>query len=248
MRKKMIAGNWKMNKTIPESVALAGSIRDSARVDVLIAPSFVALSSVKDAIAKMGILISAQNMHFEESGAFTGELSPLMLKSAGCTHVIIGHSERRHLFNESDDFINKKIRSALSHNLKIIFCIGEKKEERDAGNADFVLKAQLSAGLKEVQDIKDIIIAYEPVWAIGTGDVASPKQVEQAHNFIREEIRKTYGSAVADELRILYGGSVNPKNADSLLSLHDVDGALVGGASLNAESFNSLVEIGEKYI
>lgn len=244
MRKIIIAGNWKMNNNIAESVELADNIKSSDKVDVIIAPVYVALDKVKETVGGK-IILAAQNMHYEENGAFTGEISPLMLKDI-CTHIILGHSERRHVFNESDELINKKIISGINHDLKIIFCIGEKKEQRDEGKTNEVLKTQLIQGLKDVADLNNIIIAYEPVWAIGTGDVATPEQAEEAHKFIRSQISSLYNEEAANAVQILYGGSVKPDNADSLLSLEDIDGALVGGASLKADSFNALIESGEK--
>jgi len=245
MRKIIIAGNWKMNKTLSESVELAKSINDSDKVEVMIAPNFTALASVKDAIKDKNICLVAQNMHYEEEGSFTGEISPNMLKDAGCGHVMLGHSERRHKFMEDDAVIREKVASALAHGLKVVLCIGEKLEQKEQGKMNEVLEEQLKEDLKSVNKLDDVIIAYEPVWAIGTGKVATPEQAEEAHKFIRGVISKLYDQKTAEAVRILYGGSVKPDNAEGILVMEDVDGVLIGGASLDSDGFNDMIKVGE---
>lgn len=246
MRKMIIVGNWKMYKTANEAVELAKGINASKKVDVVIAPTFTSLSKVAEAIKGKAIALSAQNAHFEDEGAFTGEISPKMVKDIGCHYVILGHSERRHVFSESDEMINKKIISALKHGLKVIFCIGEKLDQRESNKTKEVLNVQLTKGLAGISNMDNVVIAYEPVWAIGTGKVATPEQAQEAHAHIRMKLSEMYSKQIADKVIILYGGSVKPENADSLLSLEDVDGVLVGGASLKAESFNQIIASGER--
>ena len=247
MRKPFIAGNWKMNKNAKEAVSLAKKLKNNLKNikdrDVLICPGFAALCCVYEEIKGSNIRLGAQDMHSEDDGAFTGEVSPLMLKDF-CEYVILGHSERRQLFNETDESVNKKIKKALEHGLKPILCIGESLEERENDKTFDIIKNQLKKSLKNInkKEIKEIIIAYEPVWAIGTGKTATPGQAEEVHAFIREWVGKNYGSEAADKLRILYGGSVKPENAKELMEKEDIDGALVGGASLDAESFSKIVE------
>ena len=232
-RKLLVAGNWKMNKTISETVDFLNGLNPTSEKDVLICPPSTALSAaVKAAIGK-NISIGAQNMHFEEKGAFTGEISPLMLKDIGVTYVILGHSERRHVFLEDDLLINKKVKSAIAHGLNPILCVGETLDEREAGKTNEVIEQQIKEGLKEVDGSK-VIIAYEPVWAIGTGKTASPEHAEEIHKFIR--------SLINSEVRILYGGSVTPDNSKELLSKEDIDGALIGGASLSIEKFSEILD------
>lgn len=251
MRKMIIAGNWKMNKTISEAVELARAIKQSEKVEVIIAPTFIALDRVNCELHYSTIMLAAQNMYFEDQGPYTGEVSPFMLKDAGCTHVILGHSERRHLLCESNELINTKVKCALKDDLKVILCIGETGEERNSGRTNEILECQLKTDLKDVTDLNNVIIAYEPVWAISGQDPnhkpATPEDAESAHQFIRSKICEMYGEETAKNLRILYGGSVKPDNAESLLSLEDVDGALVGGASLKPETFNPLIDVAEKY-
>jgi len=247
MRKPFIAGNWKMNKNAKEVVSLAKELKNNLKNikgrDVLICPSFTALCCVYGEIKGSNIKLGAQDMYFEDEGAFTGEISSLMLKDF-CEYVILGHSERRHLFNETDESVNKKIKKALEHGLKLILCIGESLEERENNKTFDIIKNQLKNSLKNInkKEIKEIIIAYEPVWAIGTGKTATPEQAEEVHVFIREWVGKNYGSEAADKLRILYGGSVKPENAKELMEKEDIDGALVGGASLDADDFSKIVE------
>lgn len=250
MRGWMVAGNWKMHTTNDEAKALAGYIAVNTQGikngEVVLAPPFVYLSAVSDVIKGSHIKLSAQNMYFEDKGAYTGEISPVMLKDAGCQYIIIGHSERRKYFNETDENINLKIKKALSTGLKPILCVGETLEEREKDITDFVVGIQVKKALYGVQDISNIIIAYEPVWAIGTGKNATPKEAEEVHFFIREIIRKKYGN-IADKLLILYGGSVTVDNIGSLIEMKDIDGALVGGASLKGESFVGIInKVAEK--
>lgn len=243
MRTPMIAGNWKMHLTKKEAYELALAIKNGLDPDlkheVLLAPSFTNLEIVKNAISGSKILLSAQNMNWEEKGAFTGEVSPVQLKDAGCDYVIIGHSERRKIFGETDEMLNKKIKSALKNQIKVIFCIGETLEERENNQTYNVLKTQLNNGLKEIskENMSNIVIAYEPVWAIGTGKTATPLQAEDAHTFVRKELARLYDNSTAENTRILYGGSVKAENIDELMAQHDIDGALVGGESLKADKF-----------
>ena len=249
MRKKVIAGNWKMNKDLIESQFLiskltAGLNGKQLNCDVVICPPFTSLSEANSLLKNTPVKLGAQNMYFREDGAFTGEISAKMLKSVGCEYVIIGHSERRSIFKETDGLINEKIKAALDAGLKPIFCIGETLEEREAGKEKDVLKTQLSGGLDEIslEQMKSLIIAYEPVWAIGTGKTATPNQAEEMHNFIRTYIKDDFTDDTAENLVIQYGGSVKPDNARDLLSKKDIDGALVGGACLTAESFIGIIE------
>jgi len=241
MRKPLIAANWKMNKTAPEAVMFIRKLkRKEMRTDIIICPAFTALHAASKAAGKSHIKIGAQNVHFKENGAYTGEISPLMLKDAGCSFAIIGHSERRAM-GESDVIINHKIISALQHNITPIFCVGETLAERTQGETFQVIKHQLAEGFQNVDDIKKLVIAYEPVWAIGTGENATPSQAEEVHAFIRTFIEGRYSKEIAQKIRILYGGSVNPGNIKQLLSRDEIDGALVGGASLDIDSFLKLI-------
>lgn len=249
MRKKVIAGNWKMYNDLSESQNLISKLISglSGKVincDVVICPPYTSLSEAASLIRDTPIKLGAQNMYFQESGAYTGEISAKMLKSVGCEYVILGHSERRTIFKETDKLINEKLKAALKAGLKPIFCVGETLEERESGKEKDVLKTQLSGGLNEISldQMKNIIIAYEPVWAIGTGRTATPHQAEEMHNFIRNYIRDDFTPETADDLIIQYGGSVKPDNAQDLLSQKDIDGALVGGACLKADSFISIIE------
>ncbi|MCD6532149.1 triose-phosphate isomerase [bacterium] len=252
MRKKLIAGNWKMHKTVPEAQTLARQLADRLSdvnfADVAICPPFVDLYPVSLILREKEskIILGAQNMHPEPKGAFTGEISAEMLLSAGAKMVILGHSERRHIFGETDEFINAKVRRALEVGLVPILCIGETLEQRKAGKTNDVLREQITKSLAGVQidDPHKIIIAYEPVWAIGTGVNATPEQAQEAHTFVRGLLAQLWGEQVAQEVRILYGGSVKPANAQSLLTQPDVDGALVGGASLDADSFEGIIRSG----
>lgn len=246
MRKPVIAGNWKMFKTISDSVntavALKPLVSNANHCEIVITPVFTALKSVADRLEGSNIHVSAQNVSDQiKHGAHTGEICGDMLKDAGCSHVIIGHSERRAMYGDSDAFINRKIQAALHFGLTPIFCVGETLDERDAGKEESVVASQLANGLAGIGDIAKIIIAYEPVWAIGTGRTASPEQAQQMHASIRGWLKTNSGSEIADGLRILYGGSVKPENISELMNCADIDGALVGGASLDAESFARIV-------
>jgi triosephosphate isomerase len=246
MRRKLIAGNWKMYKTIAEAVALVDEIKKGiagAPGDTLVAPPYTALAAVVAAAKGSAVAVASQNMHFEKEGAFTGEVSASMLKDIGVTHAILGHSERRQYFAETDDGVAKKTKVALDNALTPISCVGETLAEREAGRTTEVVGRQLNAILDAVtaDEARRIVIAYEPVWAIGTGKVATPEQAQEVHAFIRSRIASKHGQAVAGVVRILYGGSVKPDNVKGLMALPDVDGALVGGASLKADSFLRLV-------
>jgi len=247
MRVPVIAGNWKMYKSAAEACELVGGliplVKNSSGVEIVVAPVFTVLSSVGAAIAGTNIRLSAQDCFWEEEGAFTGEISPKMLLDAGCTHVIIGHSERRQYFGETDASVNKKITAAISSGLTVLFCIGETLAEREAGRMFEVLKTQVTGGLAGIgaQALADVIIAYEPVWAIGTGKTASNDQAQEAHAFIRSLVAQLYSPEIAAGIRILYGGSVKPDNIKGLMEQPDIDGALVGGASLKADSFAAIV-------
>lgn len=243
MRTSFISANWKMNKTVDETVLFLKEfiplVKDVKDVDIVIAPPFTALHTAFSIIKDTNINLAAQNVFYEEKGAYTGEISPSMLSEIGCSYVIIGHSERRQYFNETDDIVNKKINVAKKYGLAIIMCIGESLSERESGKTLDVLKRQLINGLKGISP-DNIVIAYEPIWAIGTGKTATTEQAQEAHSFIRKELRSLYND-VADDIRILYGGSVTPDNIKALMACTDVDGALVGGASLKPDSFAKLV-------
>ncbi|MDO8741046.1 MAG: triose-phosphate isomerase [Candidatus Woesearchaeota archaeon] len=245
MRKPIIAGNWKMNKVNSESVAFARELRlrliDVKDVEIVVCPPFTALHDAAKEIRNSNIKLGAQNMHFEDSGAFTGEVSPLMLKELGVKYVILGHSERRQYFNETDDLINKKIKKALQHNIIPILCVGEKLEEREKGETKKIVEDQIKNCLKDI-DASKIVIAYEPVWAIGTGKNATPEQAEEVHLFIRELVKSLYDEKIANNIRIQYGGSVKPDNIKALMDQKDIDGALVGGASLKVDDFVKIVK------
>ena len=245
-RTPLIAGNWKLNKTTAEAVALATEIRagaDGPAVDVLVSPVFTVLAAVAKALEGSKVLLAGQNMHSELSGAYTGEIAPTMLKDVGCSHVILGHSERRQYFGETDEGVAKKTKVALDNGLLPISCVGELLEEREDGKTMDVVGRQVDAVLNALtaEEAAKVVIAYEPVWAIGTGKVATPEQAQEVHAFIRTRVAAAHGQAVADAVRILYGGSVKPDNVKDLMALPDVDGALVGGASLKADSFLKLV-------
>ncbi len=246
MRRKFIAGNWKLNNNRRQTTDLVGKIvaqtRDAKNVDVCVAPVFTSLRSAKEAIGSSPIILAAQNVFYEEKGAFTGEISPSMLVDAGCSAVIIGHSERRQYFGETNETVNKKILASLKAGLLAIVCVGETLEERETGKTNDVIHGQLSGAFTDVPGLEKIIVAYEPVWAIGTGRNATSQQAQDVHAFIREWARKKYGKG-AEELRILYGGSVKSSNAAELLGRPDVDGALVGGASLIAEEFCAIIRL-----
>jgi len=239
-----------MHNNIPESLDLVRKIlygvQNITVLDILVCPPFTALKSVYDLIKGSNIKLGAQNLHWEMKGAFTGEISPLMLKDVGCEYVIIGHSERREYFKETDDIINKKIFAALKVGLKPIVCIGEKLEERESGVTEKVLEQQITEGLKGLsnEDMENITIAYEPVWAIGTGKTATPEIANTTQSFIRNKIKEIFNENIAEKIRILYGGSVKADNAKALLEQEHIDGALVGGASLEAENFIKIIKSG----
>ena len=251
MRTPVIAGNWKLFKKQADAAALVAGlaplVKDAVGVEIVVAPVFTSLAAVREKIAGTNISLSAQNCYWEEEGAFTGEIAPGMLVDAGCSHVIIGHSERRQYFSETDETVNKKIKAALAAGLVAIFCIGETLAERESERTFDVLRTQVTGGLTGISagDLTSIIIAYEPVWAIGTGKTASDAQAQEAHAFIRGLVTKQYDQASADAMRILYGGSVKPDNVKGLMSQVDIDGALVGGASLKADSFAAIVNFGK---
>ncbi|MDD4979842.1 MAG: triose-phosphate isomerase [Candidatus Omnitrophica bacterium] len=249
MRKTIIAGNWKMYKTIVEAIELANGLKralfklNDQGVDIVICPPYAALSEVSEIILDSNIHLGAQNMHWQDEGAFTGEVSPIMLKDIGCKFVIIGHSERRQYFGETNESVNKKIKAALKHGLTPIVCVGETLKEREDGKTFQVLDDHIHNGLKDISDseVAKIVIAYEPVWAIGTGRTATPAQAQEAQIYIRGLLRKMYNKEIADALRIQYGGSVKPENITELMRQPDIDGALVGGASLTVDSFAEIV-------
>jgi triosephosphate isomerase len=248
MRRKFIAGNWKMNLTANEARALVAALRaeldrDAAALgrdrDLMVAPPAVLIPAVSQALAGSSIALGAQNMHYEDKGAFTGEVSAPMLKPFGVSCAILGHSERRHIFHETDELVNRKVVAALRHRLEPILCVGETQEERDRGRTSEVVLGQLERGLEGIasEHAARVIVAYEPVWAIGTGRNATPEQAEEVHASIRDALGRRFGAAAAEQVRVIYGGSVTADNVDSLLSRPDIDGALVGGASLKADSF-----------
>jgi triosephosphate isomerase len=243
----LIAGNWKMNKTIPEAIDFAHQLKSLHTGlddrEVVIAPSFTALYPVAETLKGSSIRLSAQNLSDKTEGAYTGEVSARMLTDAGCTYVIIGHSERRNLFGEKDAVINGKIKIALAFGLMPIFCIGETLNEREEDRTFSIIEDQIKEGLNNLNrdDIERIVMAYEPVWAIGTGRTATPEQAQEVHAFIRHLMDATYGEPAAGDIPILYGGSVNPKNMGALMSERDINGVLVGGASLEIESFSRII-------
>ena len=247
-RTPLIAGNWKMYKTNAEAVETAGRlvelVADTSGVDIMIAPVFTALDPVAKVVNGSRVDLGAQNLYWEKEGAFTGEISAAMLVSAGCRYVIIGHSERRQYFGETDETVGKKVSAAIAADLIPVFCIGETESERESGKTFSVLDKQVKDGLKEqvVDDLGSLVIAYEPVWAIGTGKTATSDQAQEAHRYIRSLVENHFGTALADGVRILYGGSVKPANVAELMAMPDIDGALVGGASLDAESFSRIVK------
>jgi len=248
MRTQIIAGNWKMHKTEEEAFQLASDLKqrlkDVKGVKAVICPPFTSLPSVKRAIENSPILLGAQNMHWEEKGAYTGEISPPMLLTTGCKYVILGHSERRSLFFETDEFVNLKVKSALKFNLFPIICVGEKLDQREANKTEEIVENQVRGAFKDLgaQEAERTVIAYEPVWAIGTGRTATPQQANKVHLFIRELLLSEFGKECAEKINILYGGSVKPENSKELLDMPEIDGALVGGASLDAESFEKIIK------
>jgi triosephosphate isomerase (TIM) len=245
-RKPLIAGNWKMYKTASEAVTLATEVRDGAKdaeAEVLVAPPFTALHAVAAALKGSTVALGAQDMHWENEGAFTGAVSPLMLRDAGCSHVILGHSERRQLFGETDDGVARKAEAAFKHGLTPIVCVGETLAERESGRTMEVTQRQTERALRGLtgDQVARLVVAYEPVWAIGTGRTATPDQAQEVHAYLRRLVDRSHGEAAAAAVRILYGGSVKPDNIGSLMAQADIDGALVGGASLTASSFLKIV-------
>ncbi|MBT3194270.1 MAG: triose-phosphate isomerase [Verrucomicrobia bacterium] len=251
LRKRIIAGNWKMNKSVAESKDLAADIKrelaDCREVDVVLCPPFTSLSVVADAVDNTQVKFGAQNMHWESDGAYTGEISANMLRSIYCHYVILGHSERRSYFGETDEIVNKKTKAALAGNLIPIVCIGETLEERSAQRHKEVVKTQLEGSLAgiDADEMKRVVLAYEPVWAIGTGEVATPEQAQEIHAFIRSVIAELANAEVAAGIRIQYGGSMKAANAAELLAQPDIDGGLIGGAALDARSFVELVRVAQ---
>jgi len=245
MRGWMVAGNWKMNNNISESINLAKFIKENTKMskngEIVLAPPFTALYSVNDTIKGSHVSLAAQNMYFEDKGAYTGEVSPVMLKDTGCTYVIIGHSERRKYFHETDETVNTKVKKCLASGLKPIICVGETDEEREKGVTEFVVGMQVKKALHGIDRIDDVVIAYEPVWAIGTGKNATPIEAEEVHRFIRSILGDMYGD-VCKKIKILYGGSVTLDNIGDLIQMEDIDGALIGGASLKGEGFAGIIE------
>jgi triosephosphate isomerase (TIM) len=250
MRKPFVAGNWKMNMDSQTGVALAKGVAEGSAgvagdsVTVAVIPPFVYLPAVGQAVSASSVAIGAQDVYFEEKGAFTGEISTAMLKDVGCTYVLCGHSERRHVLGESDEIVNKKMLASLAGGLLPILCVGELLEERDAGEMEKVVERQVRAGLAgfDAEKLSAVTIAYEPVWAIGTGRTATREQAQEVHAFIRKLLVEMYDEKTAGEMRILYGGSVKPDNAKELMSEADVDGCLVGGASLKPDDFNQIIQ------
>ena len=251
MRKVIVAGNWKMNKTTKEAAQFFNELKplvaDVKNAGIIIGAPFTALETATRETAGSNIKIAAENMNAKESGAYTGEVSPLMLKDLGVEYVILGHSERREYYHENDEIINEKVKSALAHDLKPILCIGEKLEEREAGTTNDVVKTQITGGLKDVTaaEMANVVLAYEPVWAIGTGKTATPEQAQEVHAFIRGLLTDLYGKEVAENVTVQYGGSMNDANAADLIAQTDIDGGLVGGASLIPEKFAVIIKAGD---
>ena len=247
----LMTGNWKMNKTVEEAVDLVKQLKVTISgvkgVEVAVAPPFTALYAVSKELKDSTIHLAAQNMFWEEKGAFTGEVSPLMLKETGCAYVIVGHSERRQFFGETDEMVNRRMKRVIAHGMKPIFCIGETLKEREENRTFSVVERQIEGGLKDIKEneVKNMVIAYEPVWAIGTGKTATPQQAEEVHRFIRQKLEKLTSRGVAEAMRIQYGGSVTPENIKGLMDQGDIDGALVGGASLKSDSFSRIVRFRE---
>lgn len=246
-RKPLIAGNWKMYKTSPEAAELASQLKslvsDIVDVDVMVAPAYTAIGIVAEILSDSVIHVGGQDLFWEEEGAYTGQISASMLKAAGCTYVIIGHSERRQYFGETNATVNRKVRAALLGGLSPVVCVGESEAEREANQTFSVIEKQLEEGLEglSADEVHKLTIAYEPVWAIGTGKTATTDQAQEVHEFIRGRMETAYGNSIAKDVRILYGGSVKPGNIGDLMAMADIDGALVGGASLDADSFAGIV-------
>jgi len=247
MKTPLIVGNWKMHHTVQEAIRLItelkGMISGKQEVEVVVAPSFVALYSSEIAAQGTPIKIAAQSVHFEESGAYTGEVSPQMLVDVGCRYAIVGHSERRQYFGETNAIVNKKARACLENELSPIVCIGETKDERKAGKTFDVIETQLRESLRGINDgdAEAIVVAYEPVWAIGTGETATPKQAQEVHRFVSDKLQAVFRKDIAQTIRVIYGGSVKPDNIKELMAEPDISGVLVGGASLTAKSFGQIV-------
>jgi triosephosphate isomerase len=246
MRKQIVAGNWKMNNGLIQTETLISELKQQTKTsnaEVMIAPAFTNLWHAFEATRQYPIEVVAQNMHFSEEGAYTGEVSAGMLKSIGIQTVILGHSERRAYFNETDEALAKKVSTALEHDMRVIFCFGEELHDRKSGNHEAVVESQIKNALfhLEASAFKNIVLAYEPVWAIGTGETASPEQAQDMHAFIRKTLSDNYGNSLAESVSILYGGSVKPNNAQEIFSKPDVDGGLIGGAALKAEDFFAIV-------
>jgi triosephosphate isomerase (TIM) len=247
MRTPLIAGNWKMYKTVSEATALVETLLrglpDMSDREALVCPPFTALQAVGGLVRGTSLGLGSQDVFYEAQGAYTGAISPLMLRDLGCIYTIVGHSERRQIFGEEDVLVNRKLRAALSHSLRPILCVGETKPQRDAGQAEAIVVGQVRAGLAEVDGsaLPEVVIAYEPVWAIGTGETATPADAQAMHATIRRTLAELYGAELAERIRIQYGGSVKPDNVDELMAQLDIDGALVGGASLTADSFLRIV-------
>ncbi|TXG35114.1 triose-phosphate isomerase [Seonamhaeicola maritimus] len=246
MRKNIVAGNWKMNNDLSQTESLLADLKNQTKTsnaEVLVAPTFTNLYHAYEALRTTDIEVAAQNMHFAENGAYTGEISASMLKSIGVTTVILGHSERREYFNETDELLAKKVDAALVNDMTVIFCFGEELTDRKSGNQENIVDGQIKNGLFHLPAtaFKNIILAYEPVWAIGTGETASPEQAQDMHAFIRKTLANKYGNDLADSVSILYGGSCKPGNAQEIFSKPDVDGGLIGGAALKAEDFFAIV-------
>ena len=248
-RKIIIAGNWKMNKSIAEAEELTKNITmelgETSEVDVVVCPTFTALKSVGDIITNTTVKLGAQNMHWEAEGAYTGEISASMLRDLYCHYVILGHSERRTYFGETDEIVNNKVKAAIAANLKPIVCVGESLEQRESDQTKDVIKGQIEKSLAGLgENLDKVIIAYEPIWAIGTGLTASPEQAQDVHAYIRSILEEMGGTDIAQSIRIQYGGSMKPANAEELLSQPDIDGGLIGGAALDASSFAGIVNAG----
>jgi triosephosphate isomerase len=255
LRNPIIGGNWKMNRGSPSEAIemlkkLIPLVKKINSVDIVVAPPFTALVTTLQTVKNTNIKVGAQNMYFEEKGAFTGEVSPVFLKDLGCKYVILGHSERRDIFNESDELINKKLKKALNFDLIPIVCIGEHLEERESGKTKDIIENQFNQTFKDLksEELSRVIIAYEPIWAIGTGKTATPEQAEEIHMFIRELIASVYGKNTAETVRIQYGGSIKPSNAKEIFKKDNIDGGLVGGASLQSDSFYEIIKAAEESI
>jgi len=255
VRNPIIGGNWKMNKGTPSEAIemleeLISLVKKIDSVDIVIVPPFTVLFSAIQTVKNTNIMVGAQNMYYEEKGAFTGEVSPVFLKELGCKYVILGHSERRDIFNESDDLINKKLKKALKAGLNPIVCIGEHLEERETGRTKDVIENQFKLTFKDLksEELNRVTIAYEPIWAIGTGKTATPEQAEEIHIFIRELIASIYGKNTAETVRIQYGGSIKPTNAKEIFKKENIDGGLVGGASLQSKSLYEIIKAAEESV